>query len=340
MDWARIKLGLFDHVKWLRLSPLQRGAWIELWGFASKQDGLLPGGREQAAILLSRAGFPDASALVEALISGELLDEQAAALVFHDWAEHQAVKWHRGPSDEPESKAARNRRNYQDRKADREAREAHDAEVIHIADLQPDHVSSDVQRPSASDQRQEVEVEVELEPSSGTSYPPRAHGARARDPGKERREMLQWSAMEGLPHLSDPIVRSLEGRTGLSILTGGRWLTKIDQFAERNGEAQTSRLIDGLKGRLSWRQIAFALENTESVPEIEPARPPRHTVEPEDLRGLYDLMDTFGGFEVRRAAQLVAATVSPDDPGLFRNAVLTDLTSRGITALRTEVEHG
>lgn len=195
-----------------------------------------------------------------------------------------------------------------------------------------------------------VGVGVVDAPSSETSSPPRAHDGRAReevsDGQRRSARVSEWTPdaqhREGLPNIDADVARALERVTGMSVVQGGRWLTKIDQFVERNGKDATLAAIERIPGRVSYRSLAFALEGAEAVPKIEIASiRPRKTVTDADLRAIDDVVKTYGLGRVAASATLVAAAVSPDDRDRFRDAVVRDLIRRGVRPLsETGVDDG
>lgn len=108
-DWFKVHAPMAEHEKWLGLSPSGRGAWITLGLLGVRTEGRFAG-RKQVDALLRRDGFDPA--VLDELVDGHLIDVEAdGALVMHDWLDHQG-KW-RGPSDDPEAKAARSKASYE-----------------------------------------------------------------------------------------------------------------------------------------------------------------------------------------------------------------------------------
>lgn len=114
--WLKLWTGTAHHVKWMKLHPVGRGAWTTLLLLAPTEGAFES--REQVETLLARDNFDDVTGVVDDLIRLRLLDvAEDGRVVFHDWTDHQPL-W-RGPSDDPDAKAERNRRDHQRRKRER-----------------------------------------------------------------------------------------------------------------------------------------------------------------------------------------------------------------------------
>lgn len=106
-DWAKVHASLSSHPKWIRLSPIGRGAWSTLLLAAMPLDGRFKD-RDHVIAILERDRFDNAVAVVDELVRIRLLDIDETGVEMHDWPDHQPL--YRGPSDEPEAVAERKRR--------------------------------------------------------------------------------------------------------------------------------------------------------------------------------------------------------------------------------------
>jgi len=103
-----------SHPKWIGLSMALRGAWVTLWFAGIPIEGVFQT-RAHAVALLRRDECEDPETSLDDLVARRFIDAQDDGTYrIHDWADHQ-VQWYRGPSDDPDVKAKRNRRNYDDR---------------------------------------------------------------------------------------------------------------------------------------------------------------------------------------------------------------------------------
>lgn len=114
-EWVPVYTSILTSEKYLDLSLRERGAWLHvlLLGAVAKPEGQFR--RTALARLLDRErdhdeAYPDGNAMVAALVSVGLLDEEGEVVSIHDRDHWQKAM--RGPSDDPEVKRLREQARY------------------------------------------------------------------------------------------------------------------------------------------------------------------------------------------------------------------------------------
>jgi hypothetical protein len=103
-EWLRFDVGLLDDERFAELPTIERGVWLTIYLLLGREGDSVKS-LDRLRFLLRRQGVADLVTDLEE--KGWFVPHSAGGITLRGYEARQ-VKWHRGPSDMPDQKAARN----------------------------------------------------------------------------------------------------------------------------------------------------------------------------------------------------------------------------------------